>query len=172
VPIEGSEFTVDCDMVLPAIGQMASTEAADGLSVSRRGALVTDPVTLRTSEENVFAGGDVVSGGGTVIEAIAAGQRAAMAIDQYLGGPGVLPPDVSASMYRASDEELDQAPPRLEEPMLPVAERRSDFREVVLGISREGACAEAARCLRCDLERLRSARGEPATAGVHSREGE
>jgi NADH-quinone oxidoreductase subunit F len=118
--------------------------------------VLCDPATLAASREGVFSGGDVISGGGSVIEAIADGQRAAVAIDRYLGGPGVLPPDMSVSMYRASDEELEQAPPRLEEPMLPVADRLGNFREVVSGISAEGACAEAGRCLRCDLEKLRS----------------
>ena len=156
VPIEGSEFVVECDTVLPAIGQMASTEPGEGLALSSHGTVACDPVTLETSREGVFSGGDVVNGGGTVIEAIADGQRAAMAIDRYLGGPGVLPPDVSLSMYRATDEELEQAPPRLVEPLLPVAKRACNFQEVVSGISQAGACAEAGRCLRCDLEKLRS----------------
>ena len=68
----------------------------------------------------------------------------------------MLPPDVSVSLRRASDEELGQAGSRLEEPMLPVLERLGDFREVVCGITLEGACGEANRCLRCDLEKLRS----------------
>ena len=66
-----------------------------------------DPVTLATSEDWVFSGGDVNNGGSTVIEAIADGQRAAIAIDRYLGGAGVLPPDVSMSLYRASDDDLE-----------------------------------------------------------------
>ena len=118
--------------------------------------VVADLATLQTSREGLFAGGDVVSGGGSVIEAIAAGQRAAIAIDRHLGGSGMLPPDVSVSLRRAADEELGQAGSRLEEPMLPVLERLGDFREVVCGITLQGACGEANRCLRCDLEKLRS----------------
>jgi len=156
VPIEGSEFIIECDMVLPAIGQIASSEAADGTTLSRSGTVVSDAQTLATSREGVFAGGDVVNGGATVIEAIAHGQRAAMAIDRHLGGRGLLPPDVSVSMYRATDEELERAPARLEESLVPAGERIADFREVVLGIDRAGACAEAGRCLRCDLERRKS----------------
>ncbi len=156
VPIEGSELVVPCDTVLPAIGQVASVEPGGRLELSSWKTIACDPVTLETSREGVFSGGDVINGGGTVIEAIADGQRAAVAIDRYLGGPGALPPDVSVSMYRATDEELEQAPPRLAEPLLPVAERLDNFREVISGISRQGACAEAGRCLRCDLEKLRS----------------
>ena len=156
VPLAGSEFVVSCEMVLPAIGQVASSEPTGGLYLSPEKTVVADLATLQTSRENLFAGGDVVSGGGSVIEAIAEGQRAAIAIDRRLGGSGMLPPDVSVSVRRASDEELGQAGLRLEEPMLPVVERLGDFREVVCGITRQGACGEANRCLRCDLEKLRS----------------
>ena len=87
---------------------------------------------------------------------IADGQIAALSIDRYLGGPGILPPDMLVSLHRASDEELENAPPMAEEPMVALADRLSDFREVVHGFGKEGACAEANRCLRCDLEKLRS----------------
>ncbi len=156
VPIEGSEFMVECDMVLPAIGQRASIESAEGLEITSWKTVKSDVVTMATSEDGVFSGGDVINGGSTVIEAIADGQRAAIAIDRYLGGPGVLPPDVSMSLHRASDEELENATVQAQEPMLPVVERLGDFREVVYGFHPEGACAEANRCLRCDLEKMRS----------------
>jgi NADH-quinone oxidoreductase subunit F len=153
MPIEGSEFVVECDMVIPAIGQVASSGPAGGLvELSERKTVVCDLPSLQTSREGVFAGGDVVKGGGTVIEAIGDGQRAAIAIDRHLGGTGQLPPDVAASLYRAPEEELQQATTRLAEPLRGVQERTADFREVVCGISPEGACAEARRCLRCDLE--------------------
>jgi NADH-quinone oxidoreductase subunit F len=153
VPVEGSEFVVPCDMVLPAVGQVPSTEAAGGLALSGRTVKV-DMVTLAGSVRGVFAGGDVVSGGGSVIEAIAHGQRAAQAIDRYLGGAGALPPEVSFSLRRPSEEDLEKEMPRVEEEMLSVAERLGGFREVVGCLSPAGACAEAGRCLRCDLEKL------------------
>jgi len=152
LPMEGTEFTVECDTVLPAIGQVASAESAEGLDLGRRGTVAVDPETLATSRDGLFAGGDVTTGGSTVIEAIGHGQRAAVAIDRRLGGPGLLPPDVSLTMYRASDAELEAAPPRPEEEMVSPAERVVDFREVARGLSPAKACAEAARCLRCDLE--------------------
>ncbi len=155
IPIEGSEYVVDCDMVLPAIGQSASIEPAKGLEVTPWRTVVADAVTKATSAEGVFSGGDVLNGGSTVIEAIADGQHAAMAIDKHLGGPGTLPPDMSVSLYRASDEELENATKMHHEPVLPVEERLGDFREVVSGFDRAGACAEASRCLRCDLEKTR-----------------
>ncbi|MFC1640229.1 NADH-ubiquinone oxidoreductase-F iron-sulfur binding region domain-containing protein, partial [Gemmatimonadota bacterium] len=155
VPIEGSEHVIDCDMVLPAIGQRASIEPAKGLKTTSWETVVSDAVTLATSSDGVFSGGDVINGGSTVIEAIADGQRAAIAIDQYLGGSGALPPDMSMSLYRASDEELENATTKHHEPVLPVEERLGDFREVVSGFEHAGACAEASRCLRCDLEESR-----------------
>ena len=155
VPIEGSEHVIDCDMVLPAIGQSASLEAADGLEVTSWRTVVADAVTMATSANGIFSGGDALNGGSTVIEAIADGQRAAMAIDQHLGGPGILPPDVSMSLYRAPDEELENATKMHHEPVLPVEERLGDFREVVGTFEPAGACAEASRCLRCDLEKTR-----------------
>ncbi len=110
--------------------------------------------TLATSVPGVYAGGDVTSGGGTVIEAIANGQRAACAIDQHLGGKGQLPPDVTFSLRRPTEEEAMASTERPREPMLAVAKRRTGFDEVVRGLTPTNACKEAGRCLRCDLEKL------------------
>ena len=88
LPLAGSEFVIPCDMVLPAIGQVASSEPGGEIALSPGKTVVADVATLQTSREGLFAGGDVVSGGGSVIEAIAAGQRAAIAIDRRLGGSG------------------------------------------------------------------------------------
>ena len=62
---------------------------------------------------------------------------------------------MSVSLYRASDEELENATKKHHEAVLPVEERLGDFREVVSGFEHAGACAEASRCLRCDLEKTR-----------------
>jgi NADPH-dependent glutamate synthase beta subunit-like oxidoreductase len=154
VPIQGSEYVVECDTVLTAIGQVASVEPAAGLSLSNAGAVEVDPASLASSVDGIFAGGDVVTGGGSVIEAIAQGQRAAVAIDRYLGGKGTLLPEVSFSLRRPTEAEMEQEMPRAEEVMLAVAERIGSFREVIGGLHPAGACAEAGRCLRCDLEKL------------------
>ena len=155
VPIEGSEFTINCDMILPAVGQRASLQAAGGLEITPWKTVEFNPMTLATSEDWVFSGGDINNGGSTVIKAIADGQRAAIAIDRYLGGSGVLPPDVSMSLYRAADDELEAATEQLAEPLIPLGERLGGFQEVVGTFHPEGACAEASRCLRCDLEKVR-----------------
>lgn len=87
IPIPGSEFRRKVDTVIIAIGQGANpllSSTTEDLSVSERGYIVTDPKTGQTSKEGVFAGGDIVTGEATVIDAMGAGRRAAKAIDGYL----------------------------------------------------------------------------------------
>ena len=95
VPVKGSEFVMDCDVVIPAIGQTTEFEPfkADGVEVSRRGTIVVDPDSLQTNVAGVFAGGDCVTGPRTLIEALAAGNEAACAIDLYLHGEKPQRPD-------------------------------------------------------------------------------
>ncbi len=89
VPIEGSEFIIDADTVVIAIGNGPHPlipRTTPGLELTRRGNIVADPETGQTSREGVFAGGDIVTGAATVIQAMGAGKRAAAAIDRYLQG--------------------------------------------------------------------------------------
>jgi len=156
IPVEGSETTIDCDIVIPAIGQIPSVEAAhfiNGPEVTKWGTIKVDPVNMGTTARGIFAGGDCVSGPASVIDAIAAGQKAAMSIDKLLGGSGELPRDTGFSFVKPDEEALAQSPPRFEEEIIPLSQRRRGFAEVVLGIDREQALAEAGRCLRCDLEK-------------------
>jgi glutamate synthase (NADPH/NADH) small chain len=87
VPKQGSEFTVQAETVVIAIGSSANPliqQTTPGLSVNDHGYIVTDPLTGLTSIPGVYAGGDVVTGSATVIEAMGAGRRASVAIQQYL----------------------------------------------------------------------------------------
>ena len=87
VPIEGSEFIIDADTVVIAIGNGPHPlipRTTPGLELTRRGNIVADPETGQTSREGVFAGGDIVTGAATVIQAMGAGKRAAATIDRYL----------------------------------------------------------------------------------------
>ena len=157
VPVEEDGFVLECDMIIPAIGQRASVEAAANiLELNSWGGIRTDTVTGLTSKMGIFAGGDCVSGGATVVKAIGAGQKAAVAIDRMLGGYGALPANVGTSLRRPSEEELEKIVPRVQEPILSVKERLGCFTEVLGGLSLETACTEAGRCLRCDLERAES----------------
>jgi NADPH-dependent glutamate synthase beta subunit-like oxidoreductase len=155
VAVEGSEAVLECDMVIPAIGQVASVEAVSfsgGPELTSWGTVKVDPVTYGSSVGEIFAGGDCVTGPSSVIEAIAGGQKAAVSIDRMLGGSGELPRDIGFSFTMPDEESLAQELPRVAEKMIPLEQRRRGFAEVVLGLDREQAGLEAGRCLRCDLE--------------------
>ena len=87
VPIEGSEFTIDCDMIIPAIGQkVEATEMLErqGIALTRWGTVAVDEHCMESSIPGVFAAGDAVSGPATVVEAVAAGHRVVRAMELYL----------------------------------------------------------------------------------------
>lgn len=153
VPIEGSEFSSSFNTVIAAIGQMPETPDQFGLPLGRGNTFQVDTYTLATGREGVFAGGDAVTGPATVIEAIAAGRQAAISIDKYLGGKGVLDEKLAPPEELESLPEIDEGEKhRLPIPTLPLGERLGSFAEVELSLSEELAIEEATRCLRCDLE--------------------
>jgi len=149
IPIPGSEFTVEADTVIVAIGQ---TLEAESWKLEAGNWIAADHLTLATDVPGVFAGGDAVTGPATVIEAIAAGKRAAESIERYLrgedlaAGRALWPPDTSdVEYYTPPVVELEA---RVQMPKLPLDER-ADFAEINLGFSEEEAVAEAERCLSC-----------------------
>jgi hypothetical protein len=126
-----------------------------------------------TARAGVFAGGDVVTGPNTVIDAIAAGKKAAVMIRRYLEGeqldqPGVIRlPETYVEPALLSEDELETAD-RVEIPELDAASRHHNYREVDLSLSAGDATREARRCLRCDLEFTRpkvERTPRPAVAG-------
>ena len=153
IPKPDSEVVVETDHVIVAIGQGAELDfaASDGHLVVSRGRVDAHPVTQRSGEGDVFAGGDAVTGPATIVQAIAAGQRAALAIDVLLGGKGELPPDSGLASRSKPDEAAAEAPRQPVRALSP-AKRRGNFDEVLRGYSLQAACTEARRCLRCDLE--------------------
>jgi NADH-quinone oxidoreductase subunit F len=116
-----------------------------------------DDETLRTGDAMIFAGGDVVSGPATVVEAIAHGKIAARMIDLYLNGNKVersyhvTRPAMFVEPVTLTEEEIETLT-RPEMPVLSVSERLKGFEEVEKGFTEEQAMKEARRCLRCDLE--------------------
>ncbi len=153
-PIPGSEFTYECDSVIAAIGQVPEIPLELGVKVSKGNTLQVDPKTLQTSRAGVFAAGDAVTGPASVIEAIAAGRKAASSIDRYLGGDGVIDETLivreAESGWLGRDEEFaDKRRGRM--PCLTIEQRRGNFSEVELGFTDEMAIEEAGRCLRCEL---------------------
>ena len=157
VPVEGQESTADVDYVIIAVGQTTdlsffSTEGE--LEATRRGTLIVDTDALETSKKGVFAGGDVVRGPATVIEAIADGIQAALAIDKSLGGSGELA-ELTRERVRIDDIPFDLEAEVVEQrrvaaPLVLHAERVRDFREVELGYTLSDVIEEAKRCLHCD----------------------
>ena len=173
IPIEGSEFTIEVDTIIPAVAQEAdlsflevgswrpALSLAEGLEVER-GRIVIDEAGLTTGK-GVFAGGDVATPFGTVAHAVGSGKRAALAIDRCLRGEELagfppigeavhaVPRDVDPTVVRFEDlnlayfEELE----RTEQPQRPVEERVRGFEEVNLGFSEEEAQTEAERCFSC-----------------------
>jgi len=153
VPIEGNEFSLPFDTVIAAVGQVPEAPEKFGLPLERGNTIRVDDDTLATTREGVFAGGDAVTGPATVIEAIAAGKHAAVSIDKYLGGSGIIdealaPPEEIETLPELEEGERH----RISIPTLTLSERLCSFAEVELGLGEEMAIEEAKRCLRCDLE--------------------
>ncbi|MCU0915584.1 MAG: FAD-dependent oxidoreductase [Planctomycetes bacterium] len=170
VVVPGTEFTLPLDTLIVAIGERPQSDslAAMGLEVDKAGRVRVDPKTLATSMTGVFAGGDLVTGPNTVIDAIAAGKKAVQVIDRYLRGEPLAVaaraklPTALLEPAVVSEEELSSAT-RAVAPVLPVKGRKKNFNEVERSLSEEQARAEARRCLRCDLAFTRDG---PAAAGA------
>lgn len=160
VPIEGSEFFAEADTVIPAVGQapdLSFLMEDTRLERVRWGALRVNPNTLATNVPGIFAGGDLVTGPTSVIQAIGSGRRAALAIQKYLKGD---PTKVQIRDEKCVEETGAPQPPpeaaprgRSEVPMLAPEERLRGFVEVEMGYSEQEAMEEARRCLRCDREK-------------------
>ncbi|MEI7898866.1 MAG: FAD-dependent oxidoreductase [bacterium] len=156
-PIPGSEFDVELDTLIAAISEEPEIAGLDSLKLTRWNSISVNAESYTTSRSGVFAGGDVVTGPGTVIGAVAAGKQAALMMDRYIKGKlmKLLPKAVLPGCYiepvQLADE--DGAPTaRVHSPELPVEKRRESFAEVEMCITPEDARTEACRCLRCDLE--------------------
>jgi heterodisulfide reductase subunit A len=168
-PIPGSEFVVDCDAVIPAIGQrvdLSWAQAACTLECSPRNLIVVDPASMQTTIPHVFAAGDAVSGPATVVEALAAGHRAAVGIARFLANgrqaekaPGTrvaadLPasPETPEDACHWADIPVDCAPRKREQlTHLDETLRIASFEEESVGLTEDQARREAARCLNCGV---------------------
>jgi NADH-quinone oxidoreductase subunit F len=154
-----NDYALQADMVIAGIGQtldageLFSGPAGNGVAVklNERHYLDADPTTGRTSLEWVFAGGDAASGPSSVVEAIAAGERAAVGIDEYLTGAVHAPWRADHLADSFFDPDADPVPgnrPRLK--LIPVNKREHSFAEVETAWSCTVATSESKRCLRCD----------------------
>ncbi len=159
VPIEGSDFTIDTDVIICAIGQQIDTscmKSAEAVEWTRRQTINVNMATMETGMEGVFAAGDAVTGPATVIEAIGGGKRAAHSIDRYLSGmPQPKMPPVPTRRGRIDHLEVSAADKmKLRRPkmaLLDIDRRRTTFDQVELGYREDAVRQEARRCLRCDI---------------------
>ncbi|MCS6907619.1 MAG: FAD-dependent oxidoreductase, partial [Anaerolineales bacterium] len=158
--IPNTEEVIPADVVIFAIGQRPELECLNGEVETVRGRLLkVDEQTLATNVPGIFGGGDVVTGTSFIVNAIAAGHRAAQSIDRYLRGeplaaPKARPPKVELSQAEVAARLLESAAARkarVETKARPAAERKLDFSEVYAGLTEEEARAEAARCLSCGI---------------------
>lgn len=161
VPVGGSEFTLDTDFVVPAIGQKVDhsfINPAEGVEFNRWGLIEANDETLRTTRRGVFAGGDAVTGPATLIEAMAQGQQAADSIDDYLThGRLIFRKErrfqkLLKGMRKLHTEDVEQPVRhlyRVKVDELDPETRKRKFEEVEKPISVEAAYREANRCMRC-----------------------
>jgi len=155
VPIPGSEYDIKIDQLVPAIGQhpdLSAIENVAGLNISRWGTTEVDAVTYATDREGVFSGGDLQTGPGIAIAAIAAGREAAESIVRYLDhqdmAKGREPVTHENPVYRPIPDDESETP-RSKMPELPVEKRAGNFEEVELGYDETSGRQEAERCLNC-----------------------
>jgi NADH-quinone oxidoreductase subunit F len=146
--------TLPCDQVILAIGQGLDAKKMLGtadVALTESGWIQADPVTGKTSLPWLFAGGDDVTGPSSVVEAIAAGERAAVAIDAQLSGEPHAFWRTYPELNINYDPDADPAPyPREEVNMIPINRRKNNFDEVEQPWNEAAARRQACRCLRCD----------------------
>ena len=154
---EKNTKSIKSEIVIMAIGQIPDLSLLGNdskIKTSPGGLIQTKDGTLETNISGIFAGGEVTSSPGSVVDAIEMGRKAASSIDKYLGGNGEIEdlfvePDISKP-YLGRDERFYDKP-RVQMPLLHLEARQGSFNEIELGFNETSALEEANRCLRCDL---------------------
>ncbi len=164
----GSHFVIEADMIIAAVGEqsdIAFLKQTDSKLINENGLMAVDPLTLATCLPGVFAGGDAVSGPSSVIDALAAGRKAAVSIDRYLNGKplesGRQGEGTQSSPLKVEVEGLEKQPAAVMAE-LPVDSRFSGMGEVELGFTAGQASREASRCLACGCQVCLKKTGCPA----------
>jgi len=154
IAIEGSEFIIDTDMLIPAISQEPELDVLNNKELVHKKwkAIDADETTLETPIKGVFAGGDAVTGPKTYIEAMAAGRKAAISIDRYLNGKNLKEGREREGSYETEihiDTEGIAYAERKHPLKIDISGRKANFKEVVLGFDEKTVVEEAKRCLNC-----------------------
>ncbi len=183
VPVEGSEFVVDTDVIIPAIGQRTDTaflKGSTGVDLDRWNNIAVDPVSFETTRKGVFAGGDAQTGAWIAIGAVAAGREAAISISRYLDGTdlkeGRKPIEIPQKNFNPVDKDIPKVK-RAKMPRIPMEDRKTSFAEVERGLSEAAAVTEAKKCLNCMvccecLECVKVCKAEALTLKTHSQKDE
>jgi putative selenate reductase YgfK subunit len=151
-PIKGSEFTVEADTVIAAIGQSADTSFAGKIKTAANGSIPVDEKTFATNINGIFAGGDVVTGPAMVADAIGAGRKAAQSIDYFVRGvKAPVEPEIKIAEFKDLNLAYAQPSTRAKTPELEVKYRKKTFDEVASGLTPKAARNEADRCLSCGV---------------------
>jgi formate dehydrogenase major subunit len=164
-PVAGTEFIIDCDRVLLAIGQGPQLDwlahGADGMSATKNRRLAADAVTFGTGRKGVFGTGDVRVGAATVVQATAEGRRAAYAIDAYLKGLDLDEIKTRQTLAEPQPEFLNIVPytgevkePRYRLKAMPAEVRNKSYIEYEIPYTQQEAMAESKRCLQCTCEAI------------------
>lgn len=159
VVVPGSEFTIDCDYLISAIGQqvdLSFIQHEPDCKLERWGTVIVNNETYETSIQGVFAGGDVVNGPLTAVSAIGQGKKAAAAIDEYLKTGYIKKKNKKFYSFKHRFGELPDSEfaqfekvDRAKMPEIPISDRQFNFKEVELGLTEEQIIKEAFRCLEC-----------------------
>jgi formate dehydrogenase beta subunit len=153
VPIKGSEYDEVYDIIIGAIGQVPDIPEGFKVKTGRGNTIQADQKTMATNQPGVWAGGDAVTGPDSVIRAIAAGRKAAVSIDKFLGGSGNIEEELTGErkigICAGVTAEDFPTQPRVKMPYLPPEQVVRNFTEVETGLSNEDAICEGRRCFQC-----------------------
>ncbi|MCL2705493.1 MAG: FAD-dependent oxidoreductase [Spirochaetaceae bacterium] len=165
VPIKDSEFEVEADTIIGAIGQRVLSEsvATLGIGIDKSGNIITDPHTFMTSRPGIFAAGDCQTGADIAVRAVGNGRKAACSIDQYLSGKEVAVVG-EQNLFNSQMGPLDSVPDtlfegieqkeRIKMPLINLNERKKTYNEIETGFEYDKAVVEAERCLKCGCDKI------------------
>jgi heterodisulfide reductase subunit A-like polyferredoxin len=183
VPVKRSEFVVDTDVIIPAIGQKTDTgflKDTSDIELDRWNNIKVDSTTFETSKKGVFAGGDAQTGASIAIGAVAAGREAAVSIKRYLNGKDLTKGRESAETPQKNFFPIKkdiQKVNRAKMSRISMDARKTGFAEVEQGLEEAQAKAEAQKCLNCMvccecLECVKACKAEAATFATHAQRDE
>ena len=154
-PVSTNEvFQIPCDSIILAIGERVDAEfiKSCGILINPNGTVKVDRFNLKSNLDKVYAGGDLVMGPSTAVEAMSDGKKVARAIDLALSKEDRFFKLFHKFGYAAQVPLESKVTKKQEGAKLQIKKRRNNFKEVSLGLSLKQACVEAGRCLRCDVK--------------------